>query len=45
MKQLELKLVLDEEEINTYLEIFTNIQNLLEKMEKILTQIEEEDKP
>tara|TARA_Y100000401_G_scaffold32028_1_gene23424 strand:+ start:868 stop:1005 length:138 start_codon:yes stop_codon:yes gene_type:complete len=45
MKQLELKLTLDEEEINTYLEIFTNIQNLLEKMEKILTQIEEEDKP
>tara|TARA_B100000700_G_scaffold281525_1_gene332295 strand:+ start:373 stop:507 length:135 start_codon:yes stop_codon:yes gene_type:complete len=43
MKQLELKLVLDEEEINTYLEIFTNIQILLEKMEQILTTDEEDE--
>jgi len=42
MKQLELKLTLDEEEINTYLEIFTNIQNLLEKMEQILATHEED---
>tara|TARA_Y100000361_G_C10940790_1_gene228640 strand:- start:286 stop:420 length:135 start_codon:yes stop_codon:yes gene_type:complete len=43
MKQLELKLVLDEEEINNYLEIFTNIQILLEKMEQILTTDEEDE--
>ena len=42
MKQLELKLTLDEEEINQYLEIFTNIQNLLERMEQILTTHEED---
>ena len=44
MKQLELKLTMDEEEATKLLEIFTNIQTILERMDQILTPMEKEAK-